>query len=192
MRDLTRFIEDNERHKGPDGKRRRVPWEERAKMIEEEFPSVKELDWFTALEDEDLLARILKDVLKIDQIDPSRTRGARPALDVDKGMQTWNEIMGRQFCELPFSQAFTLLTRNDSVRTVAEKTHMAKSLVHRLLKGEERPSVDQMRAVAEAYGKKPSFFLEYRAEYCLAAVMSRFAKEPEMVDVVFTKLMRLA
>lgn len=191
MRDLTRFIEDNERHKGG-GKRRRVAWSERVQMIEEEFPSVRELDWGSALENEDLLARILKDVLKIDQIDPTRTRGARPALDVDKGMQTWNEIMGRQFCSLPFDQAFSVLTRDESIRAVAEKTHMAKSLVHRLLKGEERPSVDQMRAVAEAYGKKPSFFLEYRAEYCLAAVMSRFAEEPELVDVVFTKLMRLA
>lgn len=191
MRDLTRFIEDNERHKAG-AKRRRVPWDERVKLIEEEFPSVRELDWFAALADEDMLVRILRDILKIDQVDPGRGKGQRPALDYARGMQTWNEIMGRQFCSLPFHEAFKLLTREDSIRTIAEKTLMAKSLVHRLLHGDERPTVDHIRQVASAYGKKPGFFLEYRSEYIMAAIMSRLVDDPELVDAVFTKLMREA
>lgn len=187
-RDLSVFDEDNAYWRS---RKKRVPFDERMKLIEHQFPSVMDADWNVILRDPDILGRLFRDILKVDQIEPGRA-GPRPNLNYDRGMQTWREITGQDFSELPFHRAFRLIARNQSYTTIARKTNISRSRIYRLMQGSEHPTVEDLRACAEAYGKKPAYFAEYRAEFILAAIAARLAKETEMTIAVYVNLMRAA
>lgn len=184
-RDFGRFAEDNANWKAL---RKRVPWEHRIKMIYEEFPGTKDADWNTILKDPDVFARILKDVLKVDQMEIGRA-GPRPNLDLERGMRTWAEIQG-DYSERPFIAAFAVLTTGNSQRVIARKTGISKTRIVRLQQGDDRPNVDDLRVIAEAYKKKPAYFVEYRAEYILAAIATRLENEHELTAVLYRKLVQ--
>lgn len=185
-RDLSRFNEDNAYWRA---QKKRVPWDERVKMIDEQFPAVRDADWNAILKDPDVLARVLKDILKVDQIEPGRA-GPRPNLDVERGMRTWLDMTVGDYAERPFREAFAILARNNSVRTIARKTSISKSRVVRLLKGQDQPTIEDLRQIATAYQKKAAYFVEYRAEYIMAAIATRLADEHEMTVALYKKLVR--
>jgi transcriptional regulator with XRE-family HTH domain len=185
-KDLSPFTEDNARWRE---RKKRVPWDERIKLIGEQFPTVRDADWDAILRDPDVLARVLKDILKVDQIEAGRA-GPRPNLDVERGMRTWREMTVGDYSECPFPRAFSILVRNNSVRTVARKTSISKSRVVRLLKGQDHPTIEDLRGIAAAYQKKPAYFVEYRAEYIMAAIANRLADEHEMTVALYKKLVR--
>lgn len=185
-RDLSRFAEDNARWKA---QKKRVAWEERLKLIEDEFPNIRNPEWNIILRDPDVLARILKDILKVDQIEPGRA-GPRPNLDVERGMRTWREMTVGDYAERPFQEAFAILARNNSIRTIARKTNISKSRVERLLHGHDHPTADDLRLIATAYQKKPAYFVEYRAEFIMAAIAARLTDEHEMTVALYKKLVQ--
>jgi hypothetical protein len=185
-RDLTVFTDDNDRWRN---QRKRVPWEERAELIREHFPAVTNPEWNAILRDPDVLARLLRDILKIDQIEPGRA-GPRPGLDFDRGMQSWKEFTGQDYCELPFAQAFRLIAYGQSIRQIAHKTGVARSRVDRLLRGEDLPTIGDLRVIASAYNKKPAFFAEYRVEYIIAAISARLSTERDMSAAIYARLVR--
>lgn len=184
-RDFVRFAEDNIKWKAL---RKRVPWEERLQMIHEEFPGTRDPDWNQILRDPDVFARILRDVLKVDQIEVGRA-GPRPNLDVERGMRTWSEFRG-DYSELPFVDAFRILVNGNSQRAIARKTSISKTRILRLQQGDDRPNMDDLRAIAEAYDKKPAYFVEYRAEYIIAAVATRLSDEHELTAALYRKLVQ--
>lgn len=184
--DLGRFIADNKRLHA-EGKR--PAWESRVDLIREQFPSTRDPDWNVILRDDDAFARLLKDILKVDQMEPGQ-KGPRPNLNRERGMQTWKEMTGRDYSERPFLVAYQSLVGRDSLRIVARKTGMAKSKVERLRKGDLMPSIEDLRMIAKGYGKQPAYFAEYRAEYITAAVAARLENEAEMTVEIYTKLMR--
>jgi DNA-binding phage protein len=184
-RDLARFADDNLNWKAL-GKR--VPWERRLETIREEFPRARDADWVGIFQDPDIFARILKDILKIDQLELGRA-GPRPNLDHERGMRSWNEIQG-DYSELHFIDAFRILTRNNSTRTIARKTDISRARVMRLLAGNDLPSMKDLRAIAQAYNKKPAYFVEYRAEYILATIATRLHNEHELTAALYRKLVQ--
>jgi transcriptional regulator with XRE-family HTH domain len=185
-RDLTAFDDDNARWRAQN---KRVPWDERLHLVRQQFPGAMEIDFNIVLRDNDVFARVLKDILKVDQIEPGRA-GPRPNLDYDRGMQTWREMTGQDFSELPFHEAFQLLSRGDSFTAIARKTLISRSRAYKLWHGLIGPTVEDLRTVAAAYGKKPAFFAEYRAEYILAAIAARLSRETEMTIPLYLKLVR--
>lgn len=185
-RDLSPFRLDNQLHQG---KKRRVPWKERMELIHEHFPSTTNAEWAKGLDETDI-GRIIRDILKFDQVEPGRS-GPRPGLEYDKGMQSWRDLTGQEYSELPFHKAFAVLARENSLTVVSRKTNISRSRVHRLLRNEEAPTVNDLRQVAEAYGRRPAYFLEYRCEYIVAAISLRLSKEPELASVLYRKLVNL-
>ena len=185
-RDLSLFDEDNARWRA---EKKRVPWEERLRLIEDEFPGILKLDFNVVLRDNDVFARVLKDILKVDQIEPGRA-GPRPNLDYERGMQTWKEMTGQDYTDEPFYLAFQRLSEGDSFTVIARKTFISRSRVYKLWQGFNAPTVDDLRTIADAYGKKPAFFAEYRAEYILAAIAARLTRETEMTIPLYLKLVR--
>lgn len=188
------FIAENEKCKQA---KRRIPWAERRKKIIETFPSVTELRW----EDEGVLveeghpeeatmvmAEIMRSMIQVDQILPGR-RGGRPPPDFDEAKQTWRELMRRDFAAAPFEVVFQSLSFKDSIRSIANKTGIAKSKIDRLRRGLEKPDAEDMRLIAKAYGRNPAIFLEYRQEFVLAAVMYQLDREPELVTALYAKIM---
>jgi hypothetical protein len=184
-RDLSRFAEDKVDR---NALRKRVPWEQRLQMIQEEFPATRDPNWNQILKDPDVFARILKDVLKVDQIEAGRA-GPRPNLDVERGMRSWSEFRG-DYSELPFVEAFRILARGNSQRVIARKTGISKTRIVRLQQGDDRPSMDDLRAIAAAYTKKPAYFVEYRAEYIIAAIATRLQDEHELTAALYRKLVQ--
>lgn len=185
-RDLSAFDNDNTHWRAL---KKRVPWDERLKLIEDEFPGALKADFNVLLRDNDVFARVLKDILKVDQIEPGRA-GPRPNLDYQRGMQTWREMTGQDFSERPFIEAFRLLARDDSFAVVARKALLSKPRVYRLWHGLIPPTVEDLRYIADAYGKKPAFFAEYRSEFILAAIAARLTIESEVTIALYRKLVR--
>ncbi len=184
-RDLIRFAEDNVNWKAL---RKRVPWERRLKMIQEEFPSTSDADWQQILKDPDVLARLLRDILKVDQAEFGQA-GPRPNLDIERGMQSFAEIAG-DYSERPFVEAFTILTRGNSQRTIARKTGISKTRIVRFFQGVDLPHMEDLRVIAVAYKKRPAYFVEYRAEYIMAAIATRLADEHELTAALYRKLVQ--
>lgn len=185
-KDLSPFINDNVNWRS---RNKRVPWEERIELINKHFPATQDPDYNIILRDNDVFGRILRDILKVDQIEPGRA-GPRPNLDYERGMQSWKEMTGQDYCEMPFVKAFKMLTRDNSYLVVARKTRISRSRVHRLANGQEPPTIDDLRDIAGAYNKKPAYFAEYRAEFIMAAIATRLADEAEMTTAIYTKLVR--
>ncbi|QBQ74856.1 hypothetical protein [Caudovirales GX15bay] len=185
-RDLSRFTVENEFWRR---QRKRIPWMQRLRLIEEEFPGAVEMDANVMLRDGDVLARVIRDILKVDQIEPGRA-GPRPNLDVDRGMQTWREMTGQDFSERPFPQAFQSLTNGQSFTGIARRIGQGRTRTYELWNGITPPTVDDMRIIANAYGKKPAYFAEYRAEFVLAHIAARLATETEMTIAIYTRLVR--
>jgi hypothetical protein len=184
-RNFARFAEDNANWKAL---RKRVPWERRLKMIHEEFPGTQDPDWNGILKDPDVLARLLKDMLKVDQMELGRA-GPRPNLDVERGMRTWAEMNG-DYSERPFVEAFAILARGNSQRAIARKTGLSKTRIVRLQQGGDLPNIDDLRVIAEAYHKKAAYFVEYRAEYILATIATRLENEHELTAALYRKLVQ--
>lgn len=178
-------------------KKKRVPWATRVALIQKQFPSVAELDWHDVLQVENdgeqdipigIFLRLLRIIFVVDQ--NQGKDGNRSALDYDKFKKTWQQVAGRDYSELPFRQAFQILSKGDSHRVIMRKTGITRSRVQRLLAGEELPSVDDMRDVAKAYKKDPSYFHEYRSEYIMAAIAHKLNAEPDQTVVLFRQLVR--
>lgn len=192
---LAPFIKANERFRN---QKKRVPWQERVALIRKIFPSVVNLDWTApgVLVDADhpgeatmVMAMMLRDVIRVDQVEPG-TDGPRP-LNFERSRQTWREVMQRDFATAPFEVVLRELVGSNSVRRIAERTGLSKDKVNRLQRGTEIPTVDDMRCIAEGYGRNPAIFLEYRNEFVLAAVMHQLEQNPEMATAVYSKIARL-
>ena len=157
----------------------KTSWDKRYDVIKTQFPDPKTFDWRKAFDkDLDLFARIMRDVLKVDQAVPGRP-GPRPALDYDRGVKSLRQMMGQDYSTLPFPDTFQFLAGDRSLSHTARKTGLSRSQVHRLLRGESQPDVNEMTMVAEAFGKHPSFFLEYRAAFVVAALSEKLLNAPE-------------
>lgn len=166
----------------------KVPWEERAEKIKERFPSVDQLDWEKALEqDMDLFARILRDILKMEQAVPGRP-GPRPSLDVATATRRMEQLYGRDFTIRPFPEALRILAGDRSVRHLARKVKLDRNYVYRLLTGAVEPDGYAMRMCAEAFGKHPSYFLEWRILYIIQAIVRRLEWSPESTISTFRRM----
>lgn len=169
---------------------RKTPWGERVKLIRERFPSTFKLDWNKAFSDDlDLFARVLRDILKLEQALPGRP-GPRPSLDVAVATRRLQQFLGKDFTIEAFPEAFRILAGTRSIRHLAAKTGLDRNHIHRLLNGTMEPDAFALSAVAKAFGKSPSYFLEYRIAYIGAAMVSRLEWSPETTIDLYRKLAR--
>lgn len=179
MKDLTKFDGLN--------KRKKVPWEERRALINQEFPSTVKLDWYRAFEDIDLFGRILRDILKIEQARPGRS-GPRPVLDRETAQVRLRQMMGQDFTELDFTEAVYVLSGGVSQRELAAKVGLDRNLLQRIFSGKRVPDLYTMEVFAEYFGKDPSYFLEYRMAYVLSALGEKMSSAPEMTIDLYKRL----
>lgn len=178
--DLAAFADMNQRNRRWDSKR--------VSLIKEQFPATAHLDWKRAFDqDMDLFARLLRDILKLDQAQPGRP-GPRPALDYETGVQRLRQYMGEDYSVLPFGEAFKILSAGRSIRNLAAKTGLDRNQVHRLLTGQIDPDVYSMTQVAKSFNKHASYFLEYRTLVITNAILGRLEYSPETTIGMYRKL----
>lgn len=177
---------------------RRLRWDERLSVIRREFPSTTMgvEGWVKAFDrDIDMLGSILRDVLKADQAEPGRP-GPRPSLEATRAQPRFDEWMGkdpsdRPYTELPFTTALSLLKKEQSFTQVARKTGISRSHLHRLANGEFLPTLTQMEQIAKAYGKRPSYFVEYRIGVIVGAIAEGLAGSPHRSVPAYETLLGL-
>lgn len=73
-----------------------------------------------------------------------------------------------------------------SERSFVKAAHMSRTTFQRLLRGEHDPDVNELRALAAAVHKPPTFFIEYRK----LAAMCAFAQLLEDRPVIASRLYR--
>jgi hypothetical protein len=170
---------------------------ERTRLMQERFPSTRNLNWDKAFaNDVELLGRLLRDILKVDMAVPGRP-GPRPGLDRVRAQPLLDEVLGRDptdhpYALLEFPQAFRLLIGNRSIRHAQTKLGMSKSRIHRLLRGIDEPSQAEMEHIATVFGKQPSYFLEYRVIRITRAIYSHLAEEPDVSIRVYERISQAA
>lgn len=165
-----------------------MPWSERARLIRSQFTAVAQPNVSHELRsDIDLLGRILRDILKADQATPGRD-GPRPGLDYEKGVETLRQLLGQDYSTLPFDRSFRLLAGKASLTSLARKTGISRSRVHRLLTGVDEATVDDMQSIANAFGKDVAWFGEYRSMFITASLYDRLLSSPETNIGIYRKL----
>jgi DNA-binding phage protein len=166
----------------------KTAWSERADVIKKSFPSTALLDWYEVFrQDPTILGNILNDVIKLSQ-ERSGKPGKRPSPDEKEAVSKFRRIQDDDYSNETFAQSFKALAANSSVRAVAVKVGVDKSLVHRLLNGQAIPSMDVIEKVAKAYGKHPSYFVEYRVAYIMAIMSHSLSYAPESSVVLYKRV----
>ena len=166
----------------------KAPWDRRAAMISAQFNSVDQLSWRKAFQtDIDLFGRLVKDILKLDQAQPGRP-GPRPALDYEQGVARLRQYMGQDYSLDGFRDSLKHLANGRSIRSLARKTGLSKNHIHRLMTGEMQPDAYAMRQIADAFGKHPSYFLEWRSMWIACAIVDRVTLNPEASIALYRKM----
>lgn len=184
--DLTPFRKANARTK-------RVKWEDRRSLVEEHFPSVTDPDiGHKMMQDDRVLGALLRDILHSAQSTPGKL-GRKKVFDPERGREDLRTLQGQNYTHLPFHEAFRKLAtdksgREQSLTEISRKTAISRSKVHRLLKRVEPPSVEDLTAIAQGYGKPPSFFGEYRSRFVAQHLAAVLEDNPEMSQAVYQKI----
>ena len=92
--------------------------------------------------------------------------------------------------EEPLVDVLPRLIKTD-VRRFAQQVHMSRSQCQRMLKGEYHPTVAEMRLIAIAVNKPPTFFMEYRNAMALQAVIDLFEKRPGIATSLYRKYLEV-
>jgi hypothetical protein len=198
MMDLQVFESSNQVYQNA-GKR--VNWNQRLSLIKKHFPEIDNTDWDSALNDNEIFARIVRDILKAQQHsvltrEEQSVAGRKKNIDFDEGMSGWRELMGRSYSDYEFTRAFRLLAsdrstgKHHSLSMIANKTNISRSRVHRLMNGIEEPDLRDMEMIASAYKKKPSFFIEYRTSVIIGYLAKKMEADPEITTSIYEMITR--
>lgn len=163
----------------------KLSWSERLEEIRKVFP---DRDWEEiSKENIEMMGSVLRDMLKADLTKPGQV-GPRPALDYQEGIQRLRQYSGTDWTSLPFPEAFRVLSQGRSIRHTARKTGLGRDRVFRLMRGLADPNVEVMEQVAEAFGKNPSYFKEYREAYITAHLLKYLQEQPDLTMTILAKI----
>lgn len=163
-------------------------WSTRKGLIKEQFPDYERLNWSAAFKaDVGLLGLIIKNVLKSDQSTLGRP-GPRPTLDPKRSAERYAQFIGTDYSYLPIDETLANLQGDLSIRGLANKVGLDFNLIYRILNRKATPSISDMQEIAKAFGKHPSYFLEYRIAYIVGALDSAFTESPESSVSTYLKL----
>ena len=155
-----------------------IPWEEKERRIREKHPDALDVSWDEAIRsDPDLFARIVSDVVKSSS--GGSKPGKRPALESSEAFGVFSQMMGEDFSDLPFVEAFNILCEGKSLRGVQAKTGLGHSYIAKLQSGEAQPSYDAMERIAKGFKKDPSYFIEYRIGFINNIIGNFLMASPE-------------
>ena len=192
--ELEPFIELNKREKAKKAAGIKIStleaWRERYVLIKAHFPIVEQIDWMKAFNDKELYGRLWKDILRVDQqeLDEENSgQGPRP-LDPKRAKERLRQLQGDDYSYLPFHEAFTNLAGKRSIRHLASKIGLGKHVTWNFKNGVKEPDLYTLEQIARAFGKDPSYFLEYRLAYIVGAIASRMELAPEMTVDMYREL----
>lgn len=78
-----------------------------------------------------------------------------------------------------------------SERTMCAEVHMSRAQYQRMLKGEYDPDVNELRMLAKALKKPPTFFVEYRKAMAVAAFLNLIDERPGIATSLYRKYLEV-
>lgn len=156
--------------------------------IHEQYPRSANPDWRDQLCSTELMADILRDMLREGSV-PVR-RGQRPIPDFEEGVRRLRAMRGEDYATAPFPDAFRALVAGRSLRSVVARTGIEYTRVQRLMNASRpgrdgsrlqvAPTIPEMVCIAKAYGHEPTYFVEFRAQMIGALVQAQMEANPEL------------
>lgn len=160
--------------------------------VEERWPSLRALagpteraaEWawqavFT--QHPEVMHRVLRELIKQVYAKPGRT-GQRP-MPKEEEVDFWGLLHGEQ-TDLPIQEALPKVT-NMSERQITSKIPMSRSQYQRMMKGEYEPNSFELREIAKAVGKPPTFFVEYRKIMATSAFINLINDRPGIAGSLY-------
>lgn len=92
--------------------------------------------------------------------------------------------------ELPIGQVLRRIV-SDSQRVFAAKVHMSRGTYERLLAGRYDPDVNEIRLIAKALRRPPTFFVEYRKAMVVAAVLNMLEERPGLATTIYKQYLEI-
>ena len=72
-----------------------------------------------------------------------------------------------------------------SERAMCARIHMSKTQWRRVLDGSYDPNIKELRAIAEALRRPPTFFVEYRKAMAVAAFLNLIDERPGIATALY-------
>jgi hypothetical protein len=176
------------------GKRRaKVPLDE----IRSRYPSLSALaaplaegesPWSVAFKARpDAMHALLADFIKQAYATPGRI-GQRP-MPKEEQVDFKALIYGEEN-EQPLVEVLPRLVKTD-MGSFARSVHMSRTQCQRMFKGEYHPTVAEIRLIANAVGKPPTFFIEYRNAMVILALINLFDERPGIATSLYRKYLEV-
>lgn len=78
-----------------------------------------------------------------------------------------------------------------SERAFCSQIHMSRSQYQRMLAGDYDPDVNEMRAIAKALKRPPTFFVEYRKAMAIAAFINLIEERPGIATSLYRHYLKV-
>lgn len=176
---------------------RGVPREE----LEREYPSLTYLAgpptkatkraWVAAFNARpDAMHSLLADFIKQVHAQPGRI-GQRP-MPREEQVDFQALVYGEENNE-PIAVVLPKLMRQMgvSVRTFCVAIRMSRTQLQRLLAGDHDPDVGEIRLIAQAVRKPPTYFVEYRKAMAVAAFLNLLDEKPEFATTLYRQYLEV-
>ena len=170
-----------------------------AEEVDTRFPSLRYLtgpagkattrSWIAAFNARpDAMTAILADFIKQTHAVPGRI-GQRP-MPKEAQVDFEGLVYGEEN-ELPLTEVLPKLIKRlgFSDRTMSAKVLMSKTTYRRMLAGEYHPDVNELRIIATAVGKAPTFFVEYRNAMVIAAMHNMLIERPGIAATLYRQFL---
>lgn len=180
-----------EKSEAPAPRRRRRPGVPQ-EVLEKQYPSLSYLAtpsgtkraWVAVFSSRpDAMHSLLADFIKQVHATPGRI-GQRP---MPKEAQVdFEGLMYGEENDLPLSEILPqVVTRSE--RSICAEIHMSRAQYQRMVKGEYDPDVNELRMLAKALGKPPTFFVEYRKAMAVAAFINLIDERPGIATSLYRR-----
>lgn len=167
------------------------PWEQAYERVHRDFPSTRDASWVFNCP-ESLLFRLIGDLIR-----PDRTveelevlEGEELDQEVAEARRALGTFFDQSHTTLPFREALEILAGDLSTRELSEKVDINRTRMHRLRNGDVTPGAYDFELIANAYGKDPRYFVEYRALIISRAVWQAMHDNPDRSAVVARRMIQ--
>lgn len=129
----------------------------------------------------DAMHSLLADFIKQVHAKPGRI-GQRP-MPKEEQVDLESLLYGEQN-DLPLIEVLPKLV-TASERAFCAQIHMSRTQYQRMLKGDYDPDVKELRLIAEALKKPPTYFVEYRKAMAVAAFLNLLDERPGIATSLY-------
>lgn len=168
----------------------KIGWAERLANVRDQWPQTghNRDQILDSIADYDRLGQVMRDVLRVGYEPPRR--GQRSPLEWSDGHARLRSLAAENAgmaTTMPFPDAYARLADGHSADAMADTTGILPERLTELADGSD-PTGDEMEAIAKAFGKPLTYFLEYRVELIASTIVASLYAAPERTIDVLVRL----